>query len=101
MTKAFFRWWARNTKRAFQDTDQETMVAHAANMAMHFDGGMTFQLVDAENGKILKVQVPDPNGKNPHGFHPGVPNKEKLYVIPDGEDVMVFITRALVEERIK
>jgi hypothetical protein len=100
MIKAFFRWWARNTKKAFQDTDHETMAVQAAAMANHFDGGMTFQLVDAENGKILKVQVPDPT-KNQNSFHPHGMNKEKLYVIPEGEDVMVFITRALVEERIK
>jgi hypothetical protein len=97
--KWFFRWWLRHMQHASEDTTQEARTMGQVAATRHFDGGMNFQLVDAENGKILKVQVPDPSNKQ--SFHPMGGTKEKLWVIPEGEDVMTFVTRALVEERIK
>lgn len=99
--KWFFRWWMRGFDKLQADNNARVQAEGAAFMATHFEGGMEFQLVDAENGKILKVKIPNPSGNNPHGFNPRGNTKEKLYVIPEGENVIEFVTRALVEERIK
>jgi hypothetical protein len=108
MMNWFFRWWTKGFERYNSAAHTEARNIHAEVAARNFDGGMTFQLIDAENGKILKVMVPDPNGSlisqassARRHFNPHSGNVEKLYVIPEGEDVMAFITRALVEERIK
>lgn len=56
--------------------------------------GMHFHLHDAENGKVLRVYKTEQ--QNQHMNPP-----EKVYIIPEGANLIEFITRALVEERIK
>lgn len=70
-----------------------------AFMAKNFEGGLHFQLIKGENGQVLKVTVAAAGG----GFnHPvgGMP-QEKIYIIPEGGNVIDAIAVALVEERIK
>jgi hypothetical protein len=97
MTQWFFRWWQRGFQK-MNENDREQMHAIAkATRETSFDGGMHFQIINAQNGKILKVQV-QLNTQN-HLHHN--PVEEKLWVIPEGENVIEFVTRALVEERLK
>jgi hypothetical protein len=60
------------------------------------DEGTHFHIHQAENGKILRVFKTD----NRMTIHGG-PSQEKMYIIPEDGNVIEFVTRALVEERIK
>lgn len=108
MMNWFFRWWTKGFNRNQQIEMLENRAVGQACMARNFDGGISFELIDAENGKILKVMVPNPSaggghvgGFNTRSFNPHTGRDEKLWVIPEGENVIEFVTRALVEERIK
>lgn len=102
MMNWFFRWWCRGFEHYHQDKQEVNQAEAEVVMRRHFPDGMTFQVVDAENGKILKVTIPeDPQTAMVGGFNPRKRSNEKLYVIPEGENVIEFVTRALVEERIK
>lgn len=101
----FFRWWMRGMQKANNDTSVEMRAVHAVSAARNFEGGIMFQVVEAQNGKILKVQVPSGGNSNSKGayggFNPHNGMEEKLWIVPEGENVIEFVTRALVEERIK
>jgi hypothetical protein len=99
MTKWFFRWWHRGFQKMNEEQRQEMHAIAKATRDTCFEGGMHFQIIDAQNGKILKVMVPCKHPQTQFQSHTGT--EEKLWVIPEGENVIEFVTRALVEERLK
>lgn len=97
----FFR-WIRAGLQKLNTIEQRTgvaMMTRAQGTSIDGADSFHFTLTKVENGKILKLSMPTNNPKNQFQSHSGM--EEKAWVIPEGENVIEFITRALVEERIK
>jgi hypothetical protein len=91
----------RDAYRAEEDK-AEMAIMSMDNDPSPFPEGMHFHIHDAENGKILRVNLPSqPSTAAVSGFANPRKKEEKIYIIPEGENVIEFVTRALVEERIK
>lgn len=104
MMNRFWLWVYRKTRNARDAHTIASMNQDAINAPSgpSFNEGMHFHLHEAENGKILQVFIPYQNNQPQFGGGMNPRKQEqKTYIIPADANVIEFITRALVEERIK
>lgn len=104
MNKIWF-WLYLRMRRARDMETMKNMQAEGVTAAKgpSFQDGTHFHLHDAENGKVLQVFITGQKARSQlvGGFNPHGNQEQKTWVIPEGENVIEFITRALVEERLK